>query len=178
MSLRYGILGLLNYGPSTGYEINTFFKESLSFFWQAQTSQIYRELTTLEKNGLAKSEIVIQYGKPNKKVYTITNDGYTAFVEWLGTSTANDSFLMRIFFAAELEIEQTMAMLKKYIDEKKNALAEMEKIPQYISESIEFNNKKRHSEIYWNIAADFGYRNNKVCIEWAQAALEKLDGLE
>jgi DNA-binding PadR family transcriptional regulator len=72
MSLRHGIPGLLNYKPSTGYEINTFFKQSLAFFWQAQTSQIYRELNKLESDGLAESEMVIQRGKPNKKVYSIT----------------------------------------------------------------------------------------------------------
>ena len=41
--LKHGILGLLNYGSMTGYEINKAFKDSLSYFWNAQTSQIYRE---------------------------------------------------------------------------------------------------------------------------------------
>ena len=49
--LKHGILGLLNYGSMTGYEINRTFKDSLSYFWNAQTSQIYRELQTLKKNG-------------------------------------------------------------------------------------------------------------------------------
>ena len=49
--LKHGILGLLNYGDMTGYEIREIFNKSLNFFWQAQSSQIYRELRTLEKNG-------------------------------------------------------------------------------------------------------------------------------
>ena len=39
--LKHGILGLLNYGSMTGYEINKIFKDSLNYFWDAQTSQIY-----------------------------------------------------------------------------------------------------------------------------------------
>ncbi len=42
--LKHGILGLLNYHPMTGYEIMLVFRDSLRFFWSAQTSQIYREL--------------------------------------------------------------------------------------------------------------------------------------
>ena len=49
--LKHGILGLLSYGDMTGYQIMTVFRDSLSHFWVAQTSQIYRELQGLEKNG-------------------------------------------------------------------------------------------------------------------------------
>ncbi len=48
--LKHGTLGLLNYGNMTGYEIREIFNKSLNFFWQAQSSQIYRELHTLEEN--------------------------------------------------------------------------------------------------------------------------------
>lgn len=47
--LKHGILGLLNYGDMTGYEIREAFESSLKFFWPAQTSQIYSELIVLEK---------------------------------------------------------------------------------------------------------------------------------
>ena len=47
--LKQGILGLLNYGDMSGYEIKTIFQQSLNYFWTAQTSQIYRELQSLER---------------------------------------------------------------------------------------------------------------------------------
>ena len=49
--LKHGILGLLNYGSMTGYDIMLTFRNSLNYFWNAQTSQIYRELQTMKKNG-------------------------------------------------------------------------------------------------------------------------------
>lgn len=57
MSLKYGLLSLLNYGDMTGYELSKEFDDSLGFFWQAQISQIYRELNTMEKCGWLKSKI-------------------------------------------------------------------------------------------------------------------------
>ena len=38
--LKHGILGLLNYGEMTGYEIMMAFRDSLQFFWMANTSRI------------------------------------------------------------------------------------------------------------------------------------------
>ena len=73
--LKQGILGLLNYGNMTGYEIKTIFQQSLNYFWTVQTSQIYRELQSLEKVGWVTSTHVTQKGKPDKKVFSITNDG-------------------------------------------------------------------------------------------------------
>ena len=47
--LKHGILGLLNYKEMTGYEIMEIFRDSLNYFWDAKTSQIYRELQGLEQ---------------------------------------------------------------------------------------------------------------------------------
>ena len=66
--LKHGILGLLNYGAMTGYDIMLTFKNSLRFFWSAQTSQIYRELQTLKNKGWVKDENISQNGKPDKKM--------------------------------------------------------------------------------------------------------------
>ncbi len=38
----------------TGYEIMEIFRGSLNYFWDAKTSQIYRELQRLEHKGMCK----------------------------------------------------------------------------------------------------------------------------
>ena len=58
--LKHGILGLLNYGDMTGYEIMTAFRDSLQYFWSANTSQIYRELQTLKDKGFVQGQMVKQ----------------------------------------------------------------------------------------------------------------------
>ena len=85
MALKQGLLGLLNYGEMTGYELAKAFNDSLSFFWQAQTSQIYRELNQLEAEGLLHSHIEVQTGKPDKRVYAITTQGKAELDRWLAS---------------------------------------------------------------------------------------------
>lgn len=50
MSLSHGLLGLLNYTDMTGYDLAKTFQDSLCYFWQAQTSQVYRELNKMYSN--------------------------------------------------------------------------------------------------------------------------------
>lgn len=79
MSLTYGILGFLSYGSMTGYDLAKAFGCSVNFFWNAQTSQIYRELGRMEGEGLVASELVLQTQRPNKKLYSITEKGRESF---------------------------------------------------------------------------------------------------
>ena len=73
--LKHGILGLLNYADMNGYEILETFRHSLNHFWNAQKSQVYRELTALENAGYIQGTWIEQDGKPDKKLYSITDDG-------------------------------------------------------------------------------------------------------
>lgn len=54
MGLQHGILGFLNYGPCSGYELTKAFHSSVQFFWPAQTSQIYLTLGKRRMPGLSR----------------------------------------------------------------------------------------------------------------------------
>ena len=82
MGLQHGILGFLNYGPCSGYELTKAFQSSLHFFWPAQTSQIYQTLNRLEAAAYITHETVIQTGKPNKNVYSILPAGRAELLRW------------------------------------------------------------------------------------------------
>ena len=68
MSLKYALLGFLNYGPHTGYELKKFFDVSVAHFWNAELSQIYPTLKTLETEGLVDMDVQVQADRPNRKV--------------------------------------------------------------------------------------------------------------
>ena len=109
--LKYGVLGLLSYGDMTGYEIMAIFRDSLAFFWNASTSQIYRELQHLEDGGLATSCVQEQDGRPNRRVYSITEAGRGELSCWLdcGEDGALSDMrmrfplLVRLFFMGEAD---------------------------------------------------------------------------
>ena len=100
--LKHGILGLLSYYDRTGYEIMEVFKNSLSFMWNANTSQVYRELQNLKDSGFAQVTVIEQDGKPNKKVYSITEAGRKELLQWAGDygnlKFPNFPILMKLFF--------------------------------------------------------------------------------
>ena len=121
MGLQHGILGFLNYGPCSGYELAKAFHSSVQFFWPAQTSQIYLTLGKLEHAGLVAHETVIQNGKPNKNVYSILPAGRAELLRWLSEQGQSadgykSEFLMKVFFAENLPPQQAITMLRAYAD--------------------------------------------------------------
>lgn len=98
MSLKHGLLGLLNYGKMTGYDLDKTFKDSPYYFWPAQTSQIYRELNEMERLGWLTSEIIFQTDKPNRKLYGITASGEVELRNWLAENSLEKEFQIRSLF--------------------------------------------------------------------------------
>lgn len=177
MSLKYGILGLLNYKSMTGYELNKFFEESLAFFWSAQTSQIYRTLAQLEKEECVTQELVVQYDKPNKKVYSITEKGLCEFREWLkerdnNAANLKNSFLMKIFFSAIQGREATIKALEDFCEDmeaERNALNDID---------TDFTNSPvaKENAMYWGLTIDLGKRYYDMCISWAEESISVIKG--
>jgi DNA-binding PadR family transcriptional regulator len=87
MALRETILTVLTRGKMTGYEIAKDFDEVLYYFWQASHQQVYRELGRLEAEGCVTHEVVVQSGRPNKKVYSITGKGREELRHWVSSVT-------------------------------------------------------------------------------------------
>jgi DNA-binding PadR family transcriptional regulator len=181
MSLRHGLLGLLNYQPMTGYDLNKEFNGSLGHFWQAKTSQIYRELDSMERNGWLTSERVIQDDKPNKRVYSITEQGKAEFLSWLSSLDAlkdalqmRSSFLMRVFFGAELNAERTVELFESLKEiaaqtstQLQSVIAELDAITPDAGET--FTQAK-----YWKITALCGEIMNNANVQWADESIKIL----
>lgn len=72
MALGDAILACLTERPMTGYELAKTFDSSIGFFWKADHQQIYRELSKLRDRGYIQGREVVQSGKPNKLIYTLT----------------------------------------------------------------------------------------------------------
>lgn len=105
MSLKHVILVVLKQGNSTGYEINQTFEGPLGIYWNTSHQAVYRALASLSKDAWVSYEDKIQNGKPDKKIYRITDKGEQALDRWLvenqKPSPINESLLVK-FFAGEL----------------------------------------------------------------------------
>ena len=180
MSLKYGLLGLLNYGPMTGYELDKEFKESLAHFWQAKTSQIYRELDAMEREGWLSSERVVQEEKPNKRVYSVRAEGRAAFMDWLSSPGADienatrvkSVFFMRLFFAGETSREQVLELLYAYRKQCLVGMEEMDKANELFNPSESLY--KPEDIEYWKLIMLHGEMMRKTRLEWVEKAISLL----
>ena len=72
------ILGIIMYHSLSGYDIKHKLETIFSYFYNASYGTIYPTLSKMEKEGMITKESVIQEGRPNKNVYSITEEGQQA----------------------------------------------------------------------------------------------------
>ncbi|RVX47956.1 PadR family transcriptional regulator [Nonomuraea polychroma] len=75
MALRHAVLAALLDGEYSGYQLTKIFDVGVSNFWYAAPQQLYVELTRLEADGLVSGREVVQQGRPNKRVFKVTDAG-------------------------------------------------------------------------------------------------------
>ena len=127
MSLRYALLGLLARESLTGYDLTKKFDSTIGFFWSAKHSQIYPELAALTKEGLVTFEVVTQTSKPNKKVYTITDDGRKDLTRWVGSEgerrSVKDPLLMRVWAVGVAAPDDLLPQMRECLTDMDRRLA-------------------------------------------------------
>ncbi|CAN3130268.1 PadR family transcriptional regulator [Mycobacterium sp. smrl_JER01] len=74
--------------PSSGYDLAHRFDRSIGFFWAATHQQIYRTLRTMSDAGWVHVTPVAQRGRPDKKVYTVSDAGRAELARWIAEPLA------------------------------------------------------------------------------------------
>lgn len=113
-------LGVLTLGDASGYEINKQFEEGpFAHIHATGFGSIYPALSALLKDGLVTCTPMAQDGKPDKKVYSLTDAGRRAFVRALHRAPSPDSFrsdaVFTLFFAELLEPDHLSAVFDRYL---------------------------------------------------------------
>ncbi len=184
MSLEHAILGFLNYGPFSGYDLKKVFDSSVRHFWAADQSQIYRTLARLAENGWAETEVIEQEGRPDRKIYHITPEGQDELKNWLaGPMPAGDNrspSLVQVFFSGQLSDEQALEKFHEADAWACAALAAYEQVPQILYERIlaEFKDKPTLTEreqFFWLLTLECGLYSMRAMHEWAQSVIQRIE---
>ncbi len=83
VALPHAILVSLCEQSGSGYELARRFDRSIGYFWAATHQQIYRTLRAMEDDGWVHVTPVVQHGRPDKKVYTVSAAGRTELARWI-----------------------------------------------------------------------------------------------
>src|SRR3989339_1174896 len=179
MSLPYGLLGLLNYFSMSGYDLKKIFNDSINFFWAAETSQIYRELKSLEKKGDIQSKVKPSDKGPHKRVYGITKQGKQSLAQWLENppetigEDQRNAFLVRVLHSSHIGFEKLHAQVEKRMMAYKRELQQLDMVEQQLKEYLRLSGKEDNLP-YWRIVLSRGRYVTKANVKWAKETMQFL----
>jgi DNA-binding PadR family transcriptional regulator len=100
MALRNAVLAALLEGESSGYDLAKGFDATVANFWMATPQQLYRELDRMEADGLIAARVVQQERRPNKRMFSLTDEGRRALREFTAQqprpSAIRDELLVQV----------------------------------------------------------------------------------
>lgn len=175
--LKYAILGLLDKGSLSGYDMTSHFKAELGQFWSAKHSQIYPELKKLTNEGFIEFKTVIQGSKLEKKMYSITDDGKRELHEWLTAykpvpDTVKDEFMLKAYFISSMKPAEAEGLFADQLAKRKEKAAflkeRLETLKQEAGPGISFQSPHFGHYLVLTRALE---RENGYC-SWLEKALE------
>src|SRR6202521_6102457 len=112
----YVILGILNLGPHSGYDIKQLADMPPRHFWATSYGQIYPELKRLTESGLIKSEDASK-GTRQRTLYHLTAKGKQTLHTWVSNPAIQsleirDEMLLKLFFADAMSRKETVTHLR------------------------------------------------------------------
>ena len=121
MDVKTVCLGMLTSGDASGYDLKKCFESSFGHFFAAGYGSIYPALSSLAESGLVTCENVPQDGKPDRKVYSITEEGRKELMRSLENQTpghkVRSEFLAQICFAHLMTDDQIDAVIDHRLGE-------------------------------------------------------------
>ncbi|KOX24714.1 MULTISPECIES: PadR family transcriptional regulator [unclassified Streptomyces] len=130
MALEYGLLALLSFRPLSGYDLLKWVETEGRFIRsRIHHSQIYRLLGRMVADGLVDYRVDPREGRPDAKVYRLTEVGREALLTWVRspyepTGRFQDpDFLTRFAFAASLEREAALRLIDTELAHRREQIA-------------------------------------------------------
>ncbi|MEU1722425.1 PadR family transcriptional regulator [Nonomuraea sp. NPDC005692] len=131
MALRHAVLAALLDGEYSGYQLTKIFDVGVSNFWYAAPQQLYAELTRLEADGLVTGREVVQRGRPNKRLFSVTAAGLDELAAFVAAPAKplllRDDLAVKVHAADRLDPAPLIAQLLDRAGEAAAKLAFFEK---------------------------------------------------
>ncbi len=190
--ITYGILGLLAFwGPLSGYDIKGLFDHMLAPMWGAAHSQIYKELRRMKELAWVDMQREEQEARPDRKVYTITQQGSVALRQWQAQTPEvfqiRDELLLKVLFGKFAAPEDLEQHVRASIAQHEMRLLEYRQLSQYLPAGGEFRHgDKRHNpyaadeeeDPYFRLISQFAIDFEKMYLNWLYETLNFVERRE
>jgi PadR family transcriptional regulator AphA len=159
------VLGLLIGRSLSGYELAGIVAKSLANFWPIEKSQVYTELARLERLGLVQGRDVAQGGRPDKRVFTMTEAGLVQFQRWLTgpgrlRERRRSPFLVKLFFGAQLTHQQLAELIAAHRADAEADCARYQAVIEHLA--------NRPETRFGRATAAYGLRRAEATIAWCE----------
>jgi DNA-binding PadR family transcriptional regulator len=98
MTIKYGILALLDRRPMHGYELRDELQAEIGSHYEINFGTLYRHLDRLLDDKCVTCRVVVQSGRPDRKVYSVTENGRRLWIDWLREPIQGGSVLKNDFY--------------------------------------------------------------------------------
>jgi DNA-binding PadR family transcriptional regulator len=170
--LEGGLLGLLARGGElSGWDLHKQAGTSVAYFWPIGRSQIYATLPRLERFGLIRGRDIPQAGKPDKRLFALTERGQEALAAWLEqreSAAPRDLFLLKLFFSAHAD----GSAVRAHIVERRAAALRLTGEIEEMSDSPDLD------DFFHRLTRDFGLAAAEAIVRWCDASLAAIDALD
>ncbi|GAA1003400.1 PadR family transcriptional regulator [Streptomyces sp. F-3] len=171
--MRLPLLALLARGPAHGYELKQDLEQLLgSAYPQPNIGQIYVTLGRLEKSGLIEGEEVEQTGRPNKKIYRLTDAGREAVSAWFqkpeDEPRVRDEFFLKLALAPQTGLADQITLINKQRRQYLNTMRHLSKL----AAAEDRDNRIAH------LLIEGAMLHLQADLDWLERCQEELEELE
>lgn len=168
------LLALLSLGPKTGYDIQRDIRRTIGHFWSESYGQIYPALRLIVEEGLATVERQPQDGKPDRKVYAITQQGHAALQAWLHAAPepppVRNEMLLKLFVGWQAAPDALMSHLTGLKEHFSSQLVQFGDFERFLKREMRNN----PDAMYWLMTVRSGHLYVQARLQWCEEAMSLL----
>lgn len=172
-TLEYAILGLLSFGPRSGYDLMQLFENTAMGSYSSSPGAIYPALGRLEKRGLVAGTVDDRQKLRPRRLFRPTPAGHRVLRRWLeaGITTEQvqrqlDELLLKFAFHSLLDGRATRDFLRQLAEATDRYLEELRN-----QRTIFSDDEPPHGRM----AFEFGIDRYRACARWARRMLRHFE---
>lgn len=175
MALSHAIMTALMDRQLSGYDLAKQFDVSLGFFWSASHQQIYQQLKTLTAASHVAVTEVAQSGKPDKRLYELTEAGRNVLVDWVAGETkrkpARDDLFVKLYNMGVVEASLLLKLVLNRQTEHRQRLALYERIRERGYQQPDTLDQQQQGRFLALLA---GIYQEQAALQWCDEATQLL----
>ncbi|MBZ0286353.1 MAG: PadR family transcriptional regulator [Anaerolineae bacterium] len=174
MSLKFTLLALLYRQPMHGYELGKQLNTAVNAEWDIKPGQIASTLTRLNDAGLVQYEVEAADDAPDRKVYSITEEGAQELENWYRSPEVHDYRLGDVFY-----IKLVLSLLGGPVSPEQVLITQRRELYQQLHEVTELRRKADpRTQLPWILLLESANMHLEADLRWIEMAEARLPALK